>query len=101
MSNNLTVNPVVVNTAMGSTFQASLPAINQRPYVLVEKVLWETPASIGDTVSIVDSQGNVLLPLTCEVASQSQIVDWSAHPKIWRDFQVTVLGSGTLYVYLR
>jgi hypothetical protein len=101
VSTNLLTNPIVLTATMGATFQASLPVINQRPYILVEKVLWESPVTPGDAVSIVDSQGNVLLPLTCEVASQSQIVDWSAHPKIWRDFQVTTLTSGTLYIYLR
>jgi hypothetical protein len=101
MSNLLATNPIILTATMGSTFQASLPTINQRPYILVEKVLWETPATPGDTVAIVDSNGNVLLPLTCEVASQSQIVDWSAHPRIWRDFQVSTLASGTLYIYLR
>ena len=98
---NLLANPAIITAPMSGTFQSLLPAINQRPYLLVEKVLWETPVTPGDTVSIVDAQGNVLLPLTCEVASQSQIVDWSAHPKIWRDFQVSTLASGILYIYLR
>jgi hypothetical protein len=86
---------------MSGTFQSLLPAVNQHPFLLIEKVYWKTPASQGDTVSIVDAQGNVLLPLACEVAGQSQIIDWSARPKIWRDFQVTTLSSGTLFIFLR
>lgn len=101
MSNNLLVNPVVITATMGSSFKASLPAVNVGVYLRVEKIIWESPATIGDQLVIEDPQGNVLFPATCEVAGQSQIFDWVANPKIWSDFQVTTLGSGTVYIYLR
>ena len=70
--------------------------------LVVEKLYWENPATIGDLILIGDPiSGLELARLRCEVAGQSQVLDWSANPKIWQDFEINTFGSGTLYIYTR
>jgi hypothetical protein len=53
-------------------------------------------------VILVDPQtGRTLIALRCEVAGQSQLVDWTAAPVLWRDFQAQTVGSSTVYIYTR
>ena len=48
---------------------------------------------------IVDPQsGNQLLLMTCSVAGQDVIADWSAAPKLWVDFGVPIIQSGKAYI---
>jgi hypothetical protein len=105
MPNLLTQNPIEITTAMATKYKTATsteaPAgLGSFTYLLIEKVYWMTPVTIGDTVSITDPDtGNVLLNLRCEVAGQSQIIDWTAKPKRWRDFIVGQISSGTLWIY--
>jgi hypothetical protein len=106
MSNALTQNPLIIASPMAQKYKAATNTVGAGglgafSYLLIEKVIWETPANIGDTVQITDPDtGNVLLPMTCEAANISQVFDWTAKPKRWRDFIVGQISSGTLYVYL-
>jgi hypothetical protein len=100
MANNLNVNPAVFTTTSGS-YKAAVSA-SQGTFltVLVEKIYFFNPNAVGDTALITDpNTGETLLRLRCEVANQSQLVDWTAKPKRWADFAVPELDSGTLYVY--
>ena len=101
MSNNLLLNPIEIDAIMSGYYQASILAINQRPYLRIEKIYWFQPANVGDQAVIEDLSGNFLFQAQCEVASQSQVFDWNAKPKTWKDFRVTNLGSGRLYIYFR
>jgi hypothetical protein len=104
MSNNYNVNPIVLDSTMASGWKALTNLGSPLGAVLVEKIYWENPATIGDVVTITDGFATnpvTLLALRCEVANQSQLVDWTSHPKAWRDFEVTAIGSGTLYIYVR
>jgi hypothetical protein len=106
MANSYLQNPVIINTNMTQGYKALTATqgptgLGAFTYLRIEKVYWENPGTIGDTVNIEDPvTGNVLLVLRCEVANQSQIVDWTAKPKRWSDFEVNTISSGTLYLYL-
>lgn len=102
MPNVLTANPVVI-TGVQPSYKAAVAASLGAFYNLrIEKVYWETPVTVGDTVTITDASGSqTILNLRCEVAAQSEIVDWSANPRYVADFAVPQISSGTLYIYLR
>lgn len=101
MANALTQNPVIVVAIMAASFKASIPAVNQYPYLLIEKLYWEQPSHVGDTFQIEANDGTIIAAGQCGVAGVDVTIDWSAHPKIWSDFRVTQLSSGTLFIYLR
>jgi hypothetical protein len=82
---------------MGATFNAG---VGNPPLVQVTRVYWENPTTIAHTFQIVDAAGTVLLEGRCEVANQSQAFDF-VNARIWKDFQVTTLSSGTLWIYTR
>jgi hypothetical protein len=66
----------------------------------IEKWEWFSPATVGDQVVIIDPQdGAERLRLRCELAGQSQVIDWTSHPKLFSDFAVPQLDSGTLLIY--
>ena len=101
MSNLLTANPMVITAAMASGYKALVASsLGTLSTLRIDKIYWENPLTAGDTVTIIDPQDSIaMLPLRCEVAGQSQVIDWSARPKLWRDFQVSQISSGTLYIY--
>jgi hypothetical protein len=104
MANSLTTNPIVLTQAMTSGYKAGVAASLGSPLgpVRVEKIYWENPGTVGDTIILVDPQtGRTLIALRCEVAGQSQLVDWTAAPVLWRDFQAQTVGSSTVYIYTR
>lgn len=96
MSNVVNKNPIKIDTVMGSTFlntTGHAPATG--PIKLIE-VYWLNPAASGDTFVIEDGDGNVIRTGRCESANQSQLFDENNLEVA--DFQVTTLGSGTLYI---
>ena len=108
MANNYQSNPIVITGSMGS-YKAAIALAkgsgglgNTLTTLLVEKIYWENPITVGDSVSIGDPiSGNVLLFLRCEVANQTQLIDCTKQPKIWQDFSIDSFVSGTLYIYTR
>lgn len=91
MANNLAVNPLRIDTAMGS------PATKN---MYIEKIYWFNPTLAGDTVVITDGSaaGNILWEGRAEAANSSQVFDLDS--KIhWNQFRVTTLSSGVLYIY--
>jgi hypothetical protein len=101
MANNLLANPMVITSSMSQGYKAATASALGSPTLLkIEKIYWENPANSGDTISIGDpASGLILLVLRCESANQSQIVDFTANPKLWRDFEINSVPSGTLYIY--
>jgi tRNA A37 threonylcarbamoyladenosine synthetase subunit TsaC/SUA5/YrdC len=101
MSNSLVQNPIVISSAMTSGYKASVASsLGTLSTLRIDKIYWENPGTIGDTATIIDPQNlATMFALRCEVANQSQVIDWSARPKLWRDFQVSQISSGTLYIY--
>jgi hypothetical protein len=100
MANSLNQNPLLINSTMTSYKAATLASQGSFQYLLIEKIEWLSPATIGDGLTITDNQGNILISCVCEAALQSQIFDWTAKPKRWADFNVPTIGSGTLRIWL-
>lgn len=100
MPNNLNSNPLVIQNSVVSYKTAVTASVGTLFSFRVMKVYWENPGTIGDVVTIGDpASGMTLLNLRCEVAGQSQVVDWTAFPVLWRDFSIDTISSGTLYIY--
>ena len=114
MANLLNQNPIIITGSMATSYKAQVAGgIGAAPRnlptgqgtlltLVVEKIYWRNPASVGDTISIGDPiSGLELANLRCEVNGQSQVLDWTANPKIWQDFEINSFPSGTLYIYVR
>lgn len=101
MANSLDQNPIIVTTPMPQPYKAAVASSQGSPLTLrVEKIRWVDAVNANDELKIVDPvSGAVLLDLINPVANSSVEIDWVAHPKLWQDFQVSVIGSGTLYLY--
>jgi len=102
MANDYISNPILIDTAFSEGWKAEVAATLGSPLTLmVTKVEWYKPVTIGDQVKILDtSQASTdLLDFTCETALQSQVMDWTARPILWRDFQVTQIDSGVLKIW--
>lgn len=68
----------------------------------VEKIRWVDAVTATDELKIADpTSGITLLELINPAANSTLEVDWTAHPKLWQDFIVSVMGSGTLFIYTR
>jgi len=106
MANTLTSNPLFINTA------ATISMATIRP-LLVKRIEWLTPITIGDKVIASDLNGNTIFQGTCEVASQSQIL-WNGPQKLTLpgkqsglgttgnaagSWQVSTIQSGTLLIW--
>lgn len=62
-------------------------------------VYWFNPSSVGDTFTLTNNEGNVILQGRCEVANQSQWFDFSLMPISVDGVGCAQLSSGTLWVY--
>lgn len=103
MANSLTQNPIVIDSVMSSGYKASVAAALGSPIsLLVDKINWSGVVGTTDVLSIVDpDNNNVLLEIANKVAGATWWVDWTSRPKLWRDFKVAAIGSGTLYIFTR
>lgn len=103
MANSFTQNPIVVTAAMSSGYKASVAAaLGSLITLSVDKISWANVTGTTDVLSIVDpDSGNVLFELENKVAGTTWWIDWSARPKLWRDFKVATIGSGKLYIFTR
>ena len=72
----VTTNPLIYHSA---NLTMTATCVNTRPFY-VKRVEWLSPQSVGDTVKITDSGGNVIVEGVCEVALQSQIL-WTGPQK--------------------
>lgn len=67
----------------------------------VTKVVWDAPSLAGHDFVITEPvSGIVLLQGTCDTANQTKNFDF-VNGATWRDFKVTVLSSGTLFIWYR
>ena len=110
---NLQANPIVITGSMATSYKTQLAAAapnagkNNTSYgtlttLIVEKIYWANPASVGQSITIGDPiSGLTLAYLQCEVAGSAILLDWQSNPKIWQDFELNSMPSGTLYIYLR
>lgn len=92
MANDLSARPLKVDTAMGAGAALGRP-------VRVTKVYWFNPTTAAHTFLIIEpTSGKTLLEGRAEAANQSQVFDFDK-PQVWRDFRVSTLQSGVLYLY--
>ena len=100
MSNSLTQNPVIISTAMAQSYKAAiLAASGSFNVLLVKNILWQGAGAAGDKITITDGGAVTLLNLVAQGANIPQEVTFFP-PVIWRDFQVTLINSGTLSIQL-
>ena len=101
MANNLLFSPIRLDSVMTQGYKPSTNTVLGTHQLLrVEKILWETPLTPGDQIIFEDDLANVLAVLTCDTANVPQCLDWTAKPKLWRDFTLTKISSGVIYLYL-
>lgn len=92
MSNNLTANPISLDTA-GST------VLLQQAFT-VKAIIWYAPAaSAGSTVSLQDKDGNVIWPSVASGANYKEESKWFEHPLLFNGLKMPTLDSGTIYLY--
>src|SRR5277367_498496 len=99
MANVITANPMVITGSMATSYKAQLAAavpnagIQNGSYgtlhtLLIDRIEWLSPATIGDTITIGDPvSGATLDKFVCETALQSQVHDFSPYQRIWTDFE--------------
>jgi len=101
MANNLLVNPIRLDTVMLTSYKSQTAAsLGTFQYLKVEKILWETPANIGDLIVFEDNLANTLATLQCDTVKISQCLDWTPKPKRWADFTLNRIDSGVVWLYL-
>lgn len=107
MSNTLTTNPLVIDTA--ATIAVGSPT---RP-ILAKRIEWIGPATVGNTAIIADLGGNILADGICAVVNQA-VTLWPGPIKLTLpgkqasfagagnpngSWQVTTIQSGKLLVW--
>lgn len=91
MANSFNTRPIVVDTVMAGGSGIDQP-------LKVVKVYWFNPALAGDTLEIIDPvSSQKLLVARAEAVGQSQVFDFPF--VVWKDFRVSVLSSGVVYIY--
>lgn len=73
----------------------------------VERILWVNPPA-SSSISIGDPTSGAILwtrqtgaTNTTNQASPDIDEDWTANPRLWRDFSIDVFPGGTLYIFTR
>ena len=100
-TNLLARNPIVIVTPMTSSFKSAVATTLGSLFTLqVAKVEWSNAVTAGDFVRVIDpGSGEALLELKNLAANSNYFVDFSPRPRIWRDFRVSQIDSGTLYIF--
>jgi len=94
MANDLATRPLKIDTVMTSGAALARP-------VRVSVIYWLNPVTAADVVTIIDPvSSKVLFTARCEVGAQSQLFQFP-QTQVWKDFKVSVIGSGTLYIHTK
>lgn len=87
MANVFGTNPWVVDTVMATAYKGQ---------VRISNIIWSEQAAVGDQLQVKDSNGNVILDIKCNSSNTYEALGSLG----WvNGFQVTIIGSGKLYVY--
>lgn len=102
MSNSLTTNPVYIDTPFTS-FKASVASTLGALFTLViVKIRWVAPSAAGQTLEIVDPQGGAQLAmLTSSAVGVDVEEDFSASPRLFRDFGIPAVPSGKVFLFTK
>lgn len=116
MANDLNANPIIVDTAMADFWRTlqtlntgNLPAtaqsgslVTKRQFgINVTKIIWADPVISGNQVIIIAPDNRVLFSATIEADLDNQDYDFNGLMGQWKDFKVTQIDGGTLYIYYR
>jgi hypothetical protein len=102
MSNVPTTNTVLIDTAFQSYKSSVAATLGSLFTICVTKIRWVGTAAAGQTVTIDDPQGGAVLAQLTSVAGGGDIeLEFSASPRLWRDFSVAQIPSGKLFVFLK
>lgn len=95
-ANTFTGMPFIIQTSMTTTYKnttgTGAPVNNLSIYPLV--IEYFNPQTAGNTVSIVDANGNLLFNCEAETTTQSQYFKIADQTR-WQDFKVTMTNSST------
>ena len=100
-TNLLTRNPIIVVAPMASSYKSAVATTLGSLFTLqVAKIQWSDAVSVNDFVRIIDpGSGELLQEIQNVAANSNYFIDFSARPRLWRDFRVSQIDSGTLYIY--
>ena len=100
MANSLNVNPAVFTTTQAS-YKAAVSASQGTLFtLLIKRIVWEAPSTVGHQCLIIDPQsGRTLFRMVADAANKTIEQDWTARPQLWADFAVDQLDSGNLYIH--
>ncbi len=90
MSNVLNKDPIAMDTAEAAFGAATL--------LVLTKVVWKAPTSLGDALVLKDANGRVIVDTICELDGQSQVFNFNP-PKSYDGLNLVTLTSGTVYIY--
>lgn len=96
-------NPTIIIAPMAQTWQNGGTAVNNLA-LYPRRIFWDAPAAPGDALQIEDGHGTVLFRATARAQYDSQYAIISGGPKWaggtrWRDFIVTEMDSGSLFIW--
>ena len=95
MANDFESRPIKIDTQM-SNFASTDDSTRPLPYH-IKRVYWYNPTTAGHLLEILAASGDHHLIARCEVDGQSQWFDLDG--EVWKDFKVSNLDSGTVYIY--
>ena len=96
MANELTGNPLIVDTAVDATDPAGYPALN------IVSIVWDAPTAVGDDLLISDQSGKVLIETKAYAAGAGVRGEVPAgYPILNKRINVETIDGGTLYIYLK
>lgn len=99
MANDLTSNPLVLDTVMVGGYQAQVPAPPNNLMIYPRVIHWDAPTTAGHQFEIDDSLGNILFKATCKANGQGEYFEVADGVR-WEDlWELVTLQSGILYIY--
>jgi hypothetical protein len=93
--------PYIFDAVMPASLKHTAGSAPSAGPININQILWLAPAAIGDTYTITNEWGVTL----ASVIASSQIIDKGYHQLIFnppircRDFQITTLTNGVLFLY--
>lgn len=103
MANNLTSNPIVITGSMATSYKAQVAAsLGTLFCIKVERIRWvQAPAT--SSISIGDPASGLVLWAAANPSATAIDIDgdFTADPRLWRDFEINAFPGGTLYIYIR
>jgi hypothetical protein len=101
MSNILTTNPVSIDTSFTSYKAAVASTLGTLTTLVATKIRWVAPSAAGQTLEFIDPQGGAQLAMLTSVAAGQDVEeDFSASPRLFRDFGL-IIPSGKVFLFTK